>query len=104
MRIRLEDHFCEEVFEVNFSTGLIPATGEWHVWIEAYGAPYYSYTENKELREVYEQETTLGEMSHEKYASREEAEAAATKILDEIFTKGYLDLRNAYDDWGLETY
>ena len=77
--------------EINLSPCWNPSTGEWNVYVDmSEGCGSESYT--------------IGEMSHDMFSTREEAEISGKKIIDTLFETGRIDFRHAEQDWGLELY
>ena len=91
MRIRFSDLSCIDVVEIDLSSCWNPSTGEWNVYVEmSEGCDSESYA--------------IGEMSHDMFSTREEAEIGGKKIIDTLFETGCIDFRHAEQDWGLELY
>jgi hypothetical protein len=69
----------------------MPSTGEWSVYVEV-------------LEGNYHDSYAIGEMSHDIFSTRKEAETGGKKIIDTLFETGRIDFRHAEQDWGLELY
>ena len=91
MRIRFSDLSCINVMEIDLSPCWDPSTGEWNVYVEV-------------LEGHCPESYAIGEMSHDMFSTREEAETGGKKIIDTLFETGRIDFRHAEQDWGLKLY
>ena len=102
MRIRFNDTECMEVSQVNATPCYDPNNkDDWMVTV-TYEDPWlFKRLADGEDYDSAQQWAYIGEMSHEKFDSWEDAYKAAIKMVDKIFETGCLDLRNALEDWGI---
>lgn len=91
MRIRFSDLSCVDVTQINLSSYWMPSTGEWNVYVEV-------------LEGNCPDSYAIGEMSHDIFSTKEEAEMGGKKIIDTMFETGCIDFRHAEQDWGMELY
>lgn len=103
MRIRLSDTNIQEVSNFEVIVGEERNTGQWQAIVRIEDPWYYHLLSKGKSGEASDY-GCLGQLSHKKCETKEEAEAAGRKLVDQLYEKGCLDLRTGLDDWSFELF